>query len=326
LSGYSDQFQIKKLDRLSLNNTIVMEVRPEWSGRDGRPNPAHLLSLYLRGMSLNYYDQKSWTSTHQERELIAGGGITEVYLPSQTMKDTRELKLTVDQQSSQAERLFGASIPHRFQIDLDRKNDHLPLKYILQAQTVQFDLTTAHFPGFSQDRNFKLEYSSYSFYQPDEKSTLWHLDKRLAKNESGNGRKERPVCQASAISHPDRWEVIRLLGDRCQVDQRLVMDPRMKQLHTQLPDTDLSETIRRLARKHCRADNNAGKIIQILDWFDREFEYTLQRQIRASESVIEAFLTRTRKGHCENYACALALLLRSQGIPARIVTGFYTDE
>ena len=37
---------------------------------------------------------------------------------------------------------------------------------------------------------------------------------------------------------------------------------------------------------------------------------------------IEHFLTQTRKGHCEYFASALTLLLRSQGIPARMVVGY----
>jgi hypothetical protein len=41
---------------------------------------------------------------------------------------------------------------------------------------------------------------------------------------------------------------------------------------------------------------------------------------------IDAFLTRTRKGHCEYFATAFVLLLRAQNIPARVATGFYTTE
>lgn len=38
--------------------------------------------------------------------------------------------------------------------------------------------------------------------------------------------------------------------------------------------------------------------------------------------ALEEFLLRERRGHCERFASALALLLRMQGIPARVVVGF----
>ena len=41
---------------------------------------------------------------------------------------------------------------------------------------------------------------------------------------------------------------------------------------------------------------------------------------------IEDFVANHRAGHCEYYASALALMLRSQGIPARLVVGFHCDE
>jgi transglutaminase-like putative cysteine protease len=39
-----------------------------------------------------------------------------------------------------------------------------------------------------------------------------------------------------------------------------------------------------------------------------------------------AFLFARRTGNCEHFASALALLLRARGIPARVATGFYSEE
>ncbi len=41
---------------------------------------------------------------------------------------------------------------------------------------------------------------------------------------------------------------------------------------------------------------------------------------------IEDFFSNHRQGHCELYAAALTLMLRSQGIPARLVVGFHGSE
>jgi transglutaminase-like putative cysteine protease len=59
------------------------------------------------------------------------------------------------------------------------------------------------------------------------------------------------------------------------------------------------------------------------------FQYTLDfRGIRRREGadVVEDFFANHRTGHCELYASALALMLRSQGIAAQVVTGFYGSE
>ncbi len=57
------------------------------------------------------------------------------------------------------------------------------------------------------------------------------------------------------------------------------------------------------------------------------FSYTLQGQVRDPRlDPIEDFLSRNPRGHCEYFATALVLLLRSVGLPARLVVGFKTEE
>jgi hypothetical protein len=54
-----------------------------------------------------------------------------------------------------------------------------------------------------------------------------------------------------------------------------------------------------------------------------EYAYTLdlRRQDRSLDPVLD-FLSNVKAGHCDLYSSALVLLLRSRGIPARIVKGF----
>ncbi len=55
------------------------------------------------------------------------------------------------------------------------------------------------------------------------------------------------------------------------------------------------------------------------------YTYTLDfRDVRRDASIdpIEDFVSNNRQGHCEYFASALAMMLRSQGIPSRIVVGF----
>ncbi len=57
-----------------------------------------------------------------------------------------------------------------------------------------------------------------------------------------------------------------------------------------------------------------------------QYAYTLDFLGRSGESPIEDFLFVYKSGHCELFATAMVLMLRSQGIPARLVTGFLGAE
>ncbi len=57
-----------------------------------------------------------------------------------------------------------------------------------------------------------------------------------------------------------------------------------------------------------------------------DFAYTQAPSIDDAQAPLEDFLFETRSGHCEYFATGLAVLLRSEGIPARVVTGFYGGE
>jgi protein-glutamine gamma-glutamyltransferase len=58
---------------------------------------------------------------------------------------------------------------------------------------------------------------------------------------------------------------------------------------------------------------------------DPAFTYTLQPPLLGKDSV-DDFLFRTRRGFCEHYAAAFVVLMRSAGIPARVVGGYQGGE
>ena len=61
-------------------------------------------------------------------------------------------------------------------------------------------------------------------------------------------------------------------------------------------------------------------------FFTLGFSYTLQLQGRSGESYLDDFLNKTKSGHCEYFATATTLMLRSAGIPARYSIGYMIDE
>jgi transglutaminase-like putative cysteine protease len=56
------------------------------------------------------------------------------------------------------------------------------------------------------------------------------------------------------------------------------------------------------------------------------FHYSLEQPELHGKPPLEAFLFDAKRGHCEYFATALAIMLRSVGIPSRNVTGFVGGE
>ncbi len=94
----------------------------------------------------------------------------------------------------------------------------------------------------------------------------------------------------------------------------------------QLPDTG-STRVQDLARSwRTRAASDAAVVQQALAHFnEQEFVYTLEPPLLGADPVDE-FLFVTRRGFCEHYAAAFVVLMRSAGIPARVVTGYQGGE
>lgn len=84
---------------------------------------------------------------------------------------------------------------------------------------------------------------------------------------------------------------------------------------------------RRLARSITReAGNPYDKALALENYLQRNFGYTLQLPATEPADPIADFLFNRKQGHCEYFASAMAVMLRDQGIPARIVTGFRGGE
>jgi transglutaminase-like putative cysteine protease len=86
---------------------------------------------------------------------------------------------------------------------------------------------------------------------------------------------------------------------------------------------DRNPRTRQLAEElRARYPDDRQLIAAVLTWFNREnFVYTMSPPLLKDDTADE-FLFDTRSGFCEHYASAFVVLLRSAGIPARVVTGY----
>src|SRR6185295_5058621 len=56
------------------------------------------------------------------------------------------------------------------------------------------------------------------------------------------------------------------------------------------------------------------------------YRYSLALKRQTSRPPLEEFLFVRRSGNCEYFAAAMAVMLRSEGIPSRVVAGFQQGE
>ncbi len=93
----------------------------------------------------------------------------------------------------------------------------------------------------------------------------------------------------------------------------------------QLPDK-FDERIAALATEITgKYKNRYDKAKAVENYLQTQFGYTLEMKAGGEEPLAD-FLFNVREGHCEYFATAMAIMLRTQGIATRIVNGFQQGE
>ena len=89
-----------------------------------------------------------------------------------------------------------------------------------------------------------------------------------------------------------------------------IFDPRIAKL---------AETITATAK------NRYDKAHAVESYLQNNFGYTLEQKAGGDEPLAD-FLFNVREGHCEYFATAMAVMLRTQGIATRVVNGFHGGD
>ena len=135
---------------------------------------------------------------------------------------------------------------------------------------------------------------------------------------SAAGLKGRTAYAVSSdISVPTEQEL--------RADSPALSPEEIKRFNLQ-PPNKLDHRIVQLAHEITRNSPNAyDKARAIETYFKTGFHYTLDLK-SAGDDPLSEFLFETREGHCEYFATAMTVMLRTLDIPARIVNGFQMGE
>jgi protein-glutamine gamma-glutamyltransferase len=150
-----------------------------------------------------------------------------------------------------------------------------------------------------------------------------------------------------ALDMPTQWSLPQtFMGPQQQLARNIPIDQRVQYSVTSYPDfrigTDLSALYRNwyselpesgnmrtreLARRMREAAGSDREFVDAVMRMlhEEEFFYTLEPPLLGSNPV-DRFLFETRRGFCEHYASAFSVMMRSVGIPSRIVLGYQGGE
>jgi transglutaminase-like putative cysteine protease len=101
--------------------------------------------------------------------------------------------------------------------------------------------------------------------------------------------------------------------------------PQISAAYLRLPPLDTR--VPQLAQKiTSTATNDFDKAAAIENYLRTHFGYTLELPRTKVKDPIANFLFERKRGHCEYFASSMAIMLRTLGIPSRVVNGFRSDE
>ncbi len=117
---------------------------------------------------------------------------------------------------------------------------------------------------------------------------------------------------------------VQYVGQALEIGQREILDKNQKQIFTRLPPA-FSEKARELAKTLTKNQASVGEKVQkILSYYaTMGFRYSLSTPEMPN---IDSFLFEQKVGFCEHFAASFALLMRSVGVPARMIVGFQGGE
>ncbi len=161
-------------------------------------------------------------------------------------------------------------------------------------------------------------------------------------------RPEEPMPLSGDTSRLEKFEIdgidsnplgtVRIFPKRAIIEGIVYWRDNVVPDHQPWPEYDLEinpmerETLEKVVAELGLRDlpTTAAKIARIQTWFISEFTYTRYLTIPGASygtpTAISIFLTKSKRGHCEYFATAAALLLRTADVPARYCVGFSVME
>ncbi len=304
-SGFADNVTFEGVGEIQTDPAIVMRAAPDAALIDRRPE-----FLRIRGTSLDEYTGRAWqksfslrfTTLHGERSTIELTPLEEFANASDRIFQVR---ISLEPESSD----YFFTLDQPSLVDFGTR------------QRLEVDVESQSMKSMSP-RHSTISYTSVGFLESpnDRLGTMSRSQWRVA---------SPPTSEPDLVS----ISLKRLKELPAQVEEltrESLISPKrrnQKRNNLQLPEHPDIETVTRLSEEWTEGLDTPLEIASEIEHrFKSNFDYSLDTSFSPREDHLSYFLEIERKGHCEYFATAMALMLRARGIPARIVNGYLTDE
>jgi protein-glutamine gamma-glutamyltransferase len=133
---------------------------------------------------------------------------------------------------------------------------------------------------------------------------------------------QQEVLQKQVVSQRSKYRAVSYL--QAPISQAGLSTTAYRQ-YTHLPRGYNPQTQKIAQQWRQQAGSHQAYINKVLEYYRGSFTYTLSPPKLAKHTVDE-FLFSTRQGFCEHFSSSFAVLMRSVGIPARVVVGYQGGE
>lgn len=155
--------------------------------------------------------------------------------------------------------------------------------------------------------------------EPTDRRYVLALDVPVAAPEGVTMQRQRTLMVRRPLDRVTRFELESAVA--YTLAERLPYPNVDREHYTALPG-QFNPRTRALVADWTADDPDPNALVRrALDWFGREFRYTLEPQLLGRDSVDE-FLFEQQAGYCEHFASAFTVMMRMGGVPARVVTGY----
>lgn len=326
-SGFGESVELGAHGRIRDDSTIAMRVV-----FPGEP-PMPIQEIHWRGLSLDFYDGRSWSDTDESERNVSHFPEVQGY----GLAGGRAAGNTWD------EIVDGAIVA---EINLEPLGQTDILFTIGQWRGLTLPNTIGEVPGsafgrmLSADETGTVElrtrselgkrYLSYSrLLQPSEtdlRAARWwddYYDLGAALRASYVA--VRSATEPGVLPPEDLTSEIIAAALEGEPASRLRRRGREDaRRYLQLPPGLMSERMSALASE-LRATRpiQYDYVVAVEQWLKDELEYTTDLpEPEPGANLVDSFLFEWQRGHCEYFATAMVMLLREQGVPARIVNGY----
>lgn len=296
ISGFSDDVELGQIGTIKKSSAVVMRVRVQGG-------PGQMANVKWRGIALTTFDGKRWFSaaTEAARSIYADG--LGWYRISRDEQHDPEINLETWNLWREAVRQ-GAAQPM-----VARRE----LRYTILLEPLASDTLFVANHGFAVRGRFAPEIvRAYRPMRAGDLKVDW------------TGSLSNPHHNYQRLLYEGRSRVPEVPPDRLRSHQIGYSD-FIRERYLQLPPLD--PRIPELARQiTANAPTAYDKAVAIEQYLRTRFGYTLELSGAPSGDPLAHFLFERRAGHCEYFAAAMTVMLRSLDIPARYVNGFLPGE